>query len=36
MRVEVVSGVTSNDLYEHLKSTYEVCLPVHIGLTMIT
>jgi len=23
MRVEVVSGVTSNDLYEHLKSTYE-------------
>ena len=24
MYVEMASGVTTNDLYEHLKSTYEV------------
>jgi hypothetical protein len=36
MYVELASGVTANDLYEHLKSTYEVCLPAHVGLTMIT
>uniref|UniRef100_K4AC13 Semialdehyde dehydrogenase NAD-binding domain-containing protein n=1 Tax=Setaria italica TaxID=4555 RepID=K4AC13_SETIT len=31
MYVELASGVTANDLYEHLKSTYEVCLPDHVG-----
>jgi N-acetyl-gamma-glutamyl-phosphate reductase len=29
--VELASGVTPRDLYEHLKSTYEVCLPNHVG-----
>lgn len=30
MFVEMAPGVTVSDLYQHLKSTYEVCLFDHV------